>query len=344
METTKNAQPLSLKNKSKPTRGFPAVYKFVPPSRPEPEPSRGQFWSAVGRRIWLMMGVTTAVTVTVLAWSLMQVKEYEGKFELLIASSKEPGIGLVGLEQKLTENFNRETAGLDDETQLQVLKSPKVMESALANIQAKYPEVTYESLFTQKPDQSLFAADQGLVIERINKTKIIQVRYRDTNPEKIQFILEKIAGNYIKYSQENTKNQNLSLLNFIQNQLTKLQSQGKEIQQKIQRLRQQYNIIDPTLQGQKLAEQIIAVKQQEIDTTTSLAQMRSLYTMLEKQLGLNLDEAIAASALSQNPLYQQLLNRLQQIEINIAIEKTRFTEATPKFNPSENNNKMCWHF
>ncbi|MFM6190973.1 MAG: polysaccharide biosynthesis tyrosine autokinase, partial [Planktothrix sp.] len=56
----------------------------------------------------------------------------------------------------------------------------------------------------------------------------------------------------------------------------------------------------------------------------------SQYQTLQKQLGLKPDQALLASALSQSPQYQSLLQELLQLETKIAIESSRFKETAPQ--------------
>lgn len=321
METGKNTQPLRVKDNIKQTRLLPSLYKAQPPEADEKEIKWGRFWAAVRRRIILTLGVTTAVTVTAFTWTVMQVREYEGKFQILVES--------VSSEQKSTENLILDNNRFDYATQLEILRSPKVMLPLIKKIQATYPEITYDSLFAQKIGNKTFGKN-NLSIERINNTKIIEVRYQNTDPAKIQLVLEQIAGGYIKYSKENKKQENQEVLKFIQSQLPKLQEQGKVLQVQLQQLRQRSKIIEPGMQAQQLTQQMSQIRQQKIETETALQQMRSLLKMLQEQLGINLDQAIAASAISQDYNYQRLSYRMQEIENLIAVEKTRFTESHPR--------------
>ena len=68
---------------------------------------------------------------------------------------------------------------------------------------------------------------------------------------------------------------------------------------------------------------------QKLDTQRDLQEQSRLYTNLQKQLGLAPKEAIAASALSQEPRYQDLLAQLKKTETQIAVESARFNEQTP---------------
>ena len=91
----------------------------------------------------------------------------ESNFRLLV----EPVNNENSLSELTTlENPNAPKSGLDYETQIQVLKSPELMNGIINELQAQYPDISYDSLVN------------SLTIERFEETKIIEVSYRNNNP------------------------------------------------------------------------------------------------------------------------------------------------------------------
>jgi receptor protein-tyrosine kinase len=219
---------------------------------------------------------------------------------------------------------------LDYESQIQVLQSPQVMAPIIKELRAKYPEINYSYLLNQKPDSWPFSPDSRLSINRFKNTKIIEVRYRDYDQKKIQFVLEKVAVGFRNYSLKDTATQTAQSLDFVKSQIPNQQKRQQAIQTEIQKLRQQYNFIDPQIQSQQLAQQISQLQAQRLEANTQLNQQKFLYSNLKSQLGLNQQQALMASALSQAPRYQGMLNQLQQLEGQIAINSATFTDQTPQ--------------
>lgn len=265
---------------------------------------------------------STAAFVTVIGgvWSALETPKYEGSFELLV----EP-VTPQGSANNLIPAMQTANATLDYETQLQLLWSPRVMSPIIKELQDKYPDLNYESLFNKE-----FSGDEVLSVTRQKKTKLLEIRYRSSDPEKVKFVLEKIAAGYLKYSLEDRKTDSKEGIKYIEIQLPSLRKRVDEQQQKIQDFRQQYNLIDAQTQGIKLAEQMKAINNEKLQVETVLNQQQKLYTILQTRLGLDADQALAASALTQAPAYQELLNKLQNIESQIAVELSRLTENNPK--------------
>ena len=292
------------------------------------------FWEVCRSRSLLVIGVAVAVTTGVFAWTLTQKSEYEGRFQLLveapITQNTLAKIYSGELKVQPASPGTAESPAFDYESQIQVLKSPQVMSPIIKQLRAKYPEINYNYLLNQKADNLPFSEGTRLSINRFKNTKIIEVRYRDYDPKKIQFVLEKVALGYRNYSVQDTSTQINQSLDFVKSQLPNQKKRQQVLQTEIQKLRQQYNFIDPQIQTQQLAQQITQLQSQRLDAQTQLNQQNFLYSNLQNQLGLNQKQALMASALSQAPRYQGMLTQLQQLEGQIAINSATFTDQTPQ--------------
>jgi succinoglycan biosynthesis transport protein ExoP len=271
------------------------------------------------RRFVVIAGVAIAVTSGVAAKVMKQVPKYEGKFQLLVG----PVTGedkVDRLTKSLSKEVGEQIKEPDYETQMQVLWSPQVISPILQKIQARYPEINNDTLRSH------------LAISRLKDTKILQVSYQDSDPEKIKFVLEQVASGYIKYSENEQRTAVKQGLNFVNSQTTILKERVDALQQELQTLRQRYNIIDPETQGQLLTKSIGDIIQQRQQAQSQLRETEQLYIELQTQLrelGVTPEQALTASALSEATRYQQLLNKLSEVESKLAAELARFQEDSP---------------
>ncbi|NEQ73093.1 MAG: polysaccharide biosynthesis tyrosine autokinase [Okeania sp. SIO2C9] len=322
-----------------------------------------KIWNLVCHRFFLIFSVATATTTGAYFWTLNQIPIYQGKFQILVepvkitnsvnyqlgtesqqltTTSQESweqqaakiiyGTGKERItsypNQNIQQNQESDNYSLDYQSQIQVLKSPQFMLPIIADIQKEYPEINYNSLF-QKPERPLFSQEK-LKIQRLDNTKIIEVSYRDSDAKKIQFVLDKLATAYTEYGQNDQKTNTDEGLDFIEEQISKNQQKTKELRHKLQQLQQEYLFINPELKSQELAAESNQIQSQKLENKILLDQQRSLYAMLQSQLGINPEEALIASALSQAARYQSLLNQLQEVETTIALESARFKEKAPQ--------------
>ena len=149
------------------------------------------FFQVLWKQAVAVFGVTTVVTAGVYLWTINQTPEYKGSFQILVESPN-----LTEIEDSLPVENNQ---ALDYNSQVEILQSPKLMSEIIKTIQTRYPEMTYDSLFNQKTGQTYWKPDI-LSIKPLKNTRIVEVSYQDSEPQKVQFILEKVAEGYLKYS------------------------------------------------------------------------------------------------------------------------------------------------
>lgn len=284
-----------------------------------------EFLSILRRRSLLMASVTIAVMTLVVINLVVNRKppEYEGTFQLLV----EP-VEPVNNDSKVMDvvkDFNPQKSSLDYESQIQVLKSPELMKSTLKQLQASYPEINYYSLL------------ESLKINRLEETKIIEVRYQSSNQKQTQVVLERIAENYLNYSQIKRQTQLRQGVQFVEKQLPFIQNRVDQIQKELQFFRQKYNFNDPETQVTQIASQTVELSQQKQVIELKLAQARANLAILQGKNGVTttLNNAIPqdqnglTTTLNNAPLYQQLITQIRQFDVQIATESTRLQEENP---------------
>ena len=265
-------------------------------------------------RLRLIGAVVAGVTATTAIFTFTQEPLYQGSFKLLVEPVSEE-------KEDALELLQQDSGGLDYDTQIEVLRSPQVMNPIIKNLASKYAEIDYESLIKEKRSP--------LEIEQLDKTKILEVSYIDPDPQKIQFILDNLSEAYLGYSLNERRMNVKQGLNFVDRQLPQVRARVDELQSRVQSFRQQHNLLDPDQQAELLAQQKVEYEQQYFETKTLLKETRSRYGLLSQQLGLNPQQALAASYLSESPRYQSLLDELQLIEVELAKESARFSAENP---------------
>lgn len=277
-------------------------------------------WRLIRRNILLIGGINVLVTGLTLYLVLSRPLTYEGEFQLLVEPVTTAG-KLTDPSVLSREGNIPDDEGLDYSTLIRVLRSPKVLASILTQIESKYP-LNYNELLK---DMRVERIGQ----EEFDKTKLIRVSYKSADRVKIIFILEQLANGYLKYSLEDRKRRIGGGVAFIEQQLPELRQRVNSLEGQLQTLQQQERISDLDSEGVELAKQSRELETQRLETQRNLRAQKQLFTNLQKQLGLGPNQAIAASSLSEDPRYQELLNQLKQVETQLAQERARFTDANP---------------
>ncbi len=272
--------------------------------------------SIVRRRwLWLLL-VGALVSSGVWLRVLSQPPRYASKFQILVAPPQQDQ--LANFSRNLVNSGGSSDLSLDYETQIQVLSSQRVMGPILERIQEQIPQFNYGNFY------------QYLRIYRLGQTKILEVSYQDSDPQRVNIVLQELAQGYINYSRNEQQTGIRQGLQFTTDQLPVLKTRVDKLQANLQRFRQQYDLIEPEVQARTLSERLASLIEQRRETDTQLRETQLLYTRLQEQLGLGLEEAMETAALSGAPRYQNLLSQLQRVETDLALETARFTENSPR--------------
>lgn len=248
-----------------------------------------QFLTVMRRRAVVFGSVAISLATIVWGWTLTREAEYEGQFRLLVEPvTTESKSKLEGLTQIPGTNANLQTEGLDYDSQIEVLRSPELMAPIIKQLSKRYPEINYNSLL------------KNLTIKRFLETKVLEVSYQDSEPEKIQFVLEQLAKEFLKYSLQERQTNLRQGDRFVSSQLPQLQSRVNSLQKQLQQFRQQYDFIDPGVKAEQLTGQVTTIKLQRLNTQQQLAEARNLYATLRSPSGAKLAETGAFASPLQN--------------------------------------------
>lgn len=266
-----------------------------------------EFLGLVRRRGFVLLGVSATVMATVFYSTLTHRLEYEGSFRLLV----EPLNDEIRLQELAgVQNQNQNVSKLDYASQIQVLKSPELINSIVKQLQGSYPNIDYDAIV------------KYLTIMRLGETKIIEVRYRNDDRDKIKVVLDRIAQTYLDYSLEKRQTSLRQGLQFVEKHLSSMQKRVDQLQKELQLFRQQYDFVDPESQSREIAEQVSALSQQRLIVNQQLATAQANFKNIQTQEG-------ELATLNQATVYQQLIVQLRQLESHIAMEQTRFLDESP---------------
>ena len=281
--------------------------------------TKPNFLSLLKRRWPTVLGVTLGFTVAMMWWTQRQSPIYQGKFMLLLEKQTflDQNLQLEDDDSLNNSNLNPQ---VDYSTEIQILASASVLAPVLEEIAQEYPEIYQDINLTDLED---------LEIRQVDKTKIIEVVFRDENPEKVKFVLDKISQSYLDENTNPLQSTISDGLKFVRSQTALLENQVNSLQNKLQNLRQKYQLVDPKVTAQQLIQQSVAVQKEYFEVDTQLQQAKDIYTDLQNRLKLSPDQAIAVTSLTESPRYQTLLKQLQDIDIKIAEQTAVYTNESP---------------
>lgn len=327
METESVSPVFSISKRGRQLQQLPSVDKEEVNAPPQKGLNLRPLLRTIKRKAILVIGITGLVTAGAVIYSKTLPTSYKGDFRLLVEPITNEGrvVEPSAISRAQGQGFSRETSNLDYATQLEILQSPRILQDIFEQAKTKYPQLN-RFIFDKSFGVQRY---EGADPQQAERTKLIQVTYSASDPKEVLDVLEIAATKYLKYSLDERKTRIGEGVKFIDDQLPELQTRVETLQSQLQRLQQQYKLSDPQSQGDALFTQVRTIANEQAATQSLLQEQRALYINLQGQLNLTPDEAIAASALSQEPNYTALQAKIQELDNQIAVESGRFSEESP---------------
>ncbi|MGH1394850.1 MAG: GumC family protein [Trichormus sp.] len=288
-------------------------------SHQDSEPSYGQILAVFIRRFpWFLAAFIASISLA----ALMTAKTkptYRSSMQLLV----EPNYQGTKDETKPGNQFIEPDVQIDTATQLNLMQSSGLIQKAVNKLKPEYPDITVTEIKNALALEQIRAKDDNVA------TKIFQVDYTDTDPEKTQKVLAAIRQVYVEYNKDQQDIRLKKGLQVIREQLTKASEEVNAAESNLQRFRRNQNLIDPEAQAKALEEALNNVEQERRTTRSQYQEAVAKQRSLEEQLNRSPKNALVASRLSQSTRYQGLLNEIQKTELLLAQERLRFTDETP---------------
>ncbi len=279
------------------------------------------------RRILVMAAATIALSAlagtAIFITSKKITLDYEGSFSLLVEPATAEGLLSKQLDNTVAADLakiNIEGISLVDyETQIRILRSPKMMQPVLKELRAWNPSMTYTELMSKLTINRLSYAKDG----KQQGTKILEVRYKDADTKKIYGVLDKVSKAYLEYSLQQRLTGINQGIKFIDMEMPKLRERVEVLQLQVQRLRQQSNLFDPQLEGKSLSEQVQSIRGQQVGLQVQLRGMRSLYQSYQKLINANNPVGVL---MTQGQAYSGLLGQIQKVDSDLSLKLAQYRE------------------
>jgi polysaccharide biosynthesis transport protein len=317
--------PLSRGNSEVPSMSTPIV--VAAPEEPAPQGggiNLRPILRAARRHPIVIVGTAAIVSTIAVLTSGLSNPTYEGKFQLLI----EPVTSQETMKDPVVLAGGQLPQGLqpkvDYNTQIQILGSSKMLTEIGRLVQDRYPKFVPYTLTEDFTVKRVGDEDPN------KRSNLIEVEFQGNDPDLVLEVLQRAKDRYLRYSLEDRKNRINGAVQFIDEQVPGYRQRVSSLEQQLQRLQENYQVINPQDQGAELFLQVRQINLEYQKLQGQLREQRKLYADLQKQLQLTPDEAVVASSLSQNPNYQGLLTQLKEVERQIALASADLQPENPQ--------------
>lgn len=266
------------------------------------------------RRAGIFLGVAALSFGGLTLWHMSRPAAYSGNASLLV----EPvtAVSSPGLES-ITGSSGNAASGLDYTSQIRVLRGPAVINPILANIQQRYPNITYGELLN------------GLTISQEGESKVLRIGYSDADPAVVAFVLSQVVDGFIDYSVQDRQGDLRRGLTFLDDQLQEKRQEVSAIEDDLSDFQKRYDLVNVNATSESVTQRLNQMLAEQEQLRVELTALDPLYENLRQQVGFDPDTAIRVANLNESPTYQALLGDLREIEQTIAAESARFQAETP---------------
>ncbi len=279
-------------------------------------------------RRFLILGVSSLVIAISSLVAFLIKPSYESSMEILVTVKSVPGISSSKAQEPISSSLtNTNFPFIDNNAQIKLMLSNQLIQKAVDSLRYHYPKITLEDIKDQK--SSLMVTQVGET-SRINQilSQAFKISFKDYDPIKAKRVLQALQKVYQNYDVEQRQQRLNEGVAFVNNRLPKIQEELKIAEKKLEKFRQQYKVIDPSIQSKILLESLADIQKQRQTTSAQIQELRATYNNLQKAISSLPQTPIAAPSLD-SQRYQVLLNEIQKTEVSLEKAQIRYTDDYP---------------
>ncbi|MFB2836058.1 GumC family protein [Floridanema evergladense] len=245
------------------------------------------------------------------------VYEAVGKLSLKKIS---PTSSLTGLGKEIGEVTSVGEQSNPLSTEVEVIRSVPMLEKTIAQLKLKDPVGNPLKIkdFLAK-----------LKVMNIRGTDILTVYYQDRNPQITAAVVNTLINLYIENNQTVNRMEATAARDFLEKQLPQAEATLRQAEVALRQFKELNKVVALQEEARSAVEVIAKLEEQIAAAKSEYADLNAQKFSFEKELQMNPQQALIATSLSQSSAVQEALRDYQQVERQLAIEKTRFQETHP---------------
>ncbi|MGK7892417.1 MAG: GumC family protein [Xenococcus sp. (in: cyanobacteria)] len=168
-----------------------------------------------------------------------------------------------------------------------------------------------------------------LTVDLLPGTDVIQVMYKDPNPEFAANLVNTLMEVYVEEQIRGNQSEPAIAQKFINQQIPSLKARVDEAESTLAKFRADNNIVDLPQEKQTLIEELANLNRQIAFSNSQYRGIKAQTKVLQGQIGLSLEQAIAADQLGSTPIVTSILDSMTVTENQLIRERRRFKDGHP---------------
>ncbi|MBD2412686.1 lipopolysaccharide biosynthesis protein [Nostoc calcicola FACHB-389] len=286
----------------------------------ESSPNFDNYWQVLKRRWIPALSVFICVFITLQVATFFKKPYYlaEGKlkFQRINTTSSLTGVGTeMGKLEPLVDDKSNPL-----NTEAEVIRSVPVINTTINRLNLKDKNVHI------KTKRFL----QQLTIKEVKGADVLSISYKDTNPEIAAQVVNTLINVYLEYNISAHRTQAATARKFIEKQLPNAELIVRQAEAELAEFKEKYKIVSLQEEANKSLELITELQQQISEAQSRFADAEAQTQGIRKQLGMNSQQAVIMTSLSQTSGVQDILKEIQQLESQLAARRTVLQDNHPE--------------
>ena len=232
-----------------------------------------QFWRVLQKRRWLVLICLASVTLLVAAISFLLPKRYDASARILLDLEGNDGLGLEQVVMPIGLDLNTKL-----ETQIRIVQSDTIANSVIkqlglqsnksfAGTEASAPGRDFDTLDIQERARLNKAFHKALNVQLIPKTQIVEVHFRNHDPQLAAQITNAVAATYIEHNFQTKYKATQQTSDWLTKQLDDLKKHAESSQESLTAYQKKTGIL-----GTDETHNIIIDKLEDLNKALSAAE------------------------------------------------------------------------
>ena len=169
----------------------------------------------------------------------------------------------------------------------------------------------------------------GIEVKSVTGTDVLQISYQADNPSLAAAVVNKVMDVYMQEDIRNNRAKAAAVREFIGQQLPKIQNNVVTADKALRKFKEENRVVALPEEAKATVETLSDLDQQIAQAQAQLADATARSQALRDQVGMNSEVAVALSSVNQSPAVQEALKQLQEVQSQLAVERTRYQEGYP---------------
>ncbi len=286
-----------------------------------------KFWSIVKRRWLPAAGVFSFVFGLAILAVFLQKPVYKVEGKLLIKKINQTS-AVTGLGGEIGELDGVGQQSNPLKTEMEVISSVPLLQRTVEAL-----NLTDEEGVPLKPEE---IRKHLLKLKNIAGTDVVQLAYKSTDPQEAAAVVNQLMNIYIANNVLTNRAEAVAANKFIAKQLPETRARVRQAEVTLRQFKEQNQVVDLDEEAKSAVEVINSLEGKITDTQAELTDVNARSAKLRNQVAMNEQESIAMNTLNQSPGVQKVLEELQKIEGELAVQEARFVDGHPTIEALKN--------